>query len=233
MSCLPDYALVSASHQKMLIWRHKACKASLSNPLANNYDDAQTSDDAQTTTNTTNIAANTAAIDTNTDNIATNQTNIATNQTNIATNTANILTLTNTNTNTNTSGDIVYGGGANNNITLTTGVQRSIDTITLDQGLWNITCACNLNWSAGAIIQYAKFFVTTVGVGACETFTETVAVTTAVATVVGTFRSVVVNVSVDSLEYAFSVTPVFTAGTVTFSEPNIVGRNYLTATKLA
>ena len=216
MSCLPDYALVSASHQKMLIWRHKACKASLSNPLANK------AGTTQTTTNTDNIAINT-------DNIATNTDNIATNQTNIATNTANILTLTNTTA----TGDIEYGGGANNNITLTTGVQRQIDTITLGQGLWNITCACNLNWSAGAIIQYAKFFVTTVGVGACETFTETVAVTTAVATVVGTFRSVVVNVSEDGTQYGFAVTPVFTEGTVTFSKPSIVGNNYLTATKLA
>ena len=224
MSCLPDYALVSASHQKMLIWRHKACKASLSNPLANNYDDAQTSDDAQTTTNTTNIAANTAAIDTNTDNIATNQTNIATN-------TANILTLTNTNTN--TSGDIVYGGGANNNITLTTGVQRQIDTITLGQGLWNITCACNLNWSAGAIIQYAEMYVTIVGVGSSANFTETEARTTTVATLVGTSRSVIVNVSEDGTQYGFAVTPVFTEGTVTFSKPSIVGNNYLTATQLA
>jgi len=223
---MSDYARVSDSNQKLLNWRYKA-KASLSNPLANK------AGTTQTTTNTDNIAINTDNIATNTDNIATNQTNIATNAANIATNTANILTLTNTNTNTNTSGDIVYGGGANNNITLTTGVQRSIDTITLDQGLWNITCACNLNWSAGAIIQYAKFFVTTVGVGACETFTETVAVTTAVATVVGTFRSVVVNVSEDGTQYGFAVTPVFTEGTVTFSKPSIVGNNYLTATQLA
>tara|TARA_R110000782_G_scaffold48881_1_gene106677 strand:- start:296 stop:736 length:441 start_codon:yes stop_codon:yes gene_type:complete len=128
-------------------------------------------------------------------------------------------------------GRIVYGLNLSNNIPLTTGVQKGIDTITLGEGLWNISCACNLELSASATITNSQFFLAEQGFAALLDFTEAVAVTTTVSTNIGQTRSVIVSLSASTV-LSFSTTTIFTVGTATIAKPSIVGNQYITATKI-
>ena len=199
MPCLPEYAQVSDSHQKMLMWRHKACKASLINTLANK-------DGAKAATNTAQISTNTAQI---------------------STNTANIATLT---TNINTTGDIEYGGDANDNITLATGINATIDTITLGEGLWLLQASALLKYETNASVTRSNFYITTTGNTYLE-FTEGVQITT-LSVNIGVTRSVAIKVAASTV-ISFSVTSTFNAGSVSIDNPAITGGQYLVATKLA
>ena len=192
MPCLPEYAQVSDSHQKMLMWRHKACKASLINTLANK-------DGAKAATNTAQIS----------------------------TNTANIATLT---TNINTTGDIEYGGDANDNITLATGINATIDTITLGEGLWLLQASALLKYETNASVTRSNFYITTTGNTYLE-FTEGVQITT-LSVNIGVTRSVAIKVAASTV-ISFSVTSTFNAGSVSIDNPAITGGQYLVATKLA
>jgi hypothetical protein len=129
-------------------------------------------------------------------------------------------------------GVVQYGLNLNNNIALTTGVQKQIDTITLGEGLWSIQCSCNLEVSESASILISQYFINEVGEAALLEFTEAGALTTTVATNIGVSRSVIVKLSASTV-LDFSTTTSFTAGTATIAKPSIVGNQYLTATKLA
>ena len=140
--------------------------------------------------------------------------------------------LNNPSANSGNVGVVLNGLNLNNNIALTTGVQKQIDTITLGEGVWSVQCSCNFEVSASASILISQYFINEVGEAALLEFTEAGGLTTTVETNIGVTRSVIVKLSASTV-LNFSTTTSFTAGTATIAKPSIVGNQYLTATKLA
>ena len=133
-------------------------------------------------------------------------------------------------TNINTTGDIEYGGDANDNITLATGINATIDTITLGEGLWLLQASALLKYETNASVTRSNFYITTTGNTYLE-FTEGVQITT-LSVNIGVTRSVAIKVAASTV-ISFSVTSTFNAGSVSIDNPAITGGQYLVATKLA
>lgn len=131
-------------------------------------------------------------------------------------------------------GTVVTGANPSAPLTLANGVEATIDSITLGEGVWLLQTSALLEYASSATVVRSNFFVKSV-VGVVTTtyleFTEGVQTTTLTVNI-GVARSVVINLSVPTV-LSFSVNSAFSVGSVFVDNPLTSSTQYLVATKIA